>query len=395
MAVRELVTTRRWWGGLVTRMRRVAMVSPYDIDVPGGVQAHVRHLADHLRAAGDEVTVIAPGRRSRSGVMTVGRSVGIPFNDSVAPVALDPRAVRRVRATLVDLRPDLVHVHEPAVPVVSLAAATWGRAATVATFHAWADSGLAYRALRPVLGRALRDLDARIAVSEAAAAFHGRALGLSPGRFQVVPNGVDVARFAAARPFPSVVQPNLVFVGRLEPRKGLEDLVRAFVLLKTDHPDLRLYVVGDGPERDRCQALLPTRLRSDVVFLGRVDNDEVPRVMASASVFVSPARGGESFGIVLAEAMAAGAPLVASDLPGYRSVATDGVNARLVPPRDPAALAAAVTALLANPAMAAALAAQARHDVERFDWPAVADRVRAIHDLALRRRGAEPTRRSG
>ncbi len=374
----------------MTRMRRVAMVSPYDIDVPGGVQAHVRHLADHLRDAGDEVTVVAPGRRSRSGITTVGRSVGIPFNDSVAPVTLDPLAARRVRAALADLRPDVVHVHEPAVPVVSLAAATWGRAATVATFHAWADSGRAYRSLRPVLGRALRGLDARIAVSEAAASFHAGALGLPSGRFQVVPNGVDVARFAAAKPFPSVVRPNLVFVGRLEPRKGLEDLVRAFVLLKTDHPDLRLYVVGDGPERDRCQALLPTRLRSDVVFLGRVDNDEVPRVLASASVFVSPARGGESFGIVLAEAMAAGAPLVASDLPGYRSVATDGVNARLVPPRDPAALAGAVAALLTNPATATALAAQARRDVERFDWPVVADRVRAIHDQVLRDRGAGP-----
>lgn len=379
----------------MTRIRRVAMVSPYDIDVPGGVQGHVRHLADHLRAAGDEVTVVAPGRRSRSGIEAVGRSIGIPFNDSVAPITLDPLAVRRVRAALADLRPDVVHVHEPAVPIVSLAAATWGRAATVATFHAWSDTARAYRTLRPVLGRALRGLDARIAVSSAAAAFHGRALGLAPGRFQVIPNGVDVARFADARPFPSVARPNLVFVGRLEPRKGLQDLVRAFVLLKADHPDLRLYVVGDGPERDRCQALLPTRLRSDVVFLGRVDDDEVPRVLASASVFVSPARGGESFGIVLAEAMAAGAPLVASDLPGYRSVATDGVNARLVPPRDPGALAKAIGLMLANPAMAAALADQARHDVERLDWPVVAARVRAVHDRVLQDRTQGPSGGAG
>lgn len=366
--------------------RRVALVSPYDIDEPGGVQGHVRQLAEALRAVGDDVTVVAPGRRSRGPIRVVGGSVGVPFNDSVAPIALDPRAARRVRRLLADLDPDVVHVHEPAVPMVSLAAATWGRAPTVATFHAWSEAGRTYRALGPALARALRGLDGRIAVSPAAATYHARALGLPEGAFEVVPNGIDVARFASARPFSSVTEPALVFVGRLEPRKGLEDLVRAFVLLKATHPLLRLYVVGDGPERDRCQSLLPARLRSDVVFLGRVHNDEVPRMLAAATVFASPARGGESFGIVLAEAMAAGAPLVATDLPGHRSVATDGVDARLVPVRDPAALADAIGALLTNPATARALADQARVHVDRFDWSTVARSVRAVHDRAVARR---------
>lgn len=365
------------------RPRRIALVSPYDVDVPGGVQSHVRHLAEALGDAGDDVTIVAPGTRSRGAIAAVGRSVGIPFNASVAPISLDPRAARRVRRLLDDLDPDVVHVHEPAVPVVSLAAASWGRAPTVATFHAWSDTARAYRGAGVVLRRLVAGLDARIAVSHAAAAYHAEALRIPVGRFAVIPNGVEVGRFAAARPFPSMVRPNLVFVGRLEPRKGLEDLVRAFVLLKVDHPDLRLYVVGDGPERDRCQELLPLRLRSDVVFLGRVDDDEVPRVFASASLFVAPARGGESFGIVLAEAMAAGAPVVASDLPGYRSVATDDVNARLVPPADPSALAGALAGLLANPARARALADQAASDVRQFDWPAVTARIRAVHDRVL------------
>ncbi len=367
--------------------RRVALVSPYDVDVPGGVQGHVLQLAEHLRTMGDAVTVLAPARRSRGPIRAVGRSVGIPFNDSVAPIAVDPRAARRTRRLLDDLAPDVVHVHEPAVPMVSLAAATWGGAATVATFHAWSAGGRVYRAAGPVLARWLRGLDARIAVSDAAAAFHAGALGLPGSAFDTIPNGIDVARFADADPMPSVTAPSLVFVGRLEPRKGLEDLVRAMVLLKATHPDLRLYVVGDGPERERCRALLPTRLRSDVVFLGRVDDHEVPRLLAAATVFVSPARGGESFGIVVAEAMAAGATVVATDLPGHRSVATDGVDARLVPPRDPAALAEAIAALLANPATARALAQQARRRVDALDWSTVAADVRAVHDRAVAHHG--------
>lgn len=362
---------------------RVAMVSPYDVDVPGGVQSHVLQLAHHLRAGGDEVTVVGPGDRSRGQIRVVGGSVGVPFNDSVAPVALDPRAAVRVRRVLRELRPDVVHVHEPVVPMVSLAATTGRIAPTVGTFHAWSEQGRLYRNIGPLARRAVRRLADRIAVSSAAAEFHATALGLSEGGFRVIPNGVEVERFRGAAPFSSMTDPSLLFVGRLEPRKGLSDLVRAFVLLKTDHPDLRLYVVGDGPERDRCQDLLPTRLRSDVVFLGRVDNEELPRIYASATVYVSPARGGESFGIVLAEAMSAGTPVVASDLPGYRSVATDGVNSRLVVPGDPRALATAVGGLLANPATASALADQAATDVEEFDWVRVAARVRAVYLQAL------------
>nr|WP_274388216.1 glycosyltransferase family 4 protein [Salsipaludibacter albus] len=360
------------------------MVSPYDLDVPGGVQSHVLQLARHLRAEGDDVTVIGPADRSRGRLKAVGGSIAIPFNASVAPVALDPRVVRRVRRTLHELQPDVVHVHEPVVPLVSLAAAVAPVAPTVATFHAWSDQARLYGLVGPVARRALRRLSARIAVSSAAAGFHAGALGIPEGSFRIIPNGVEVGRFRGAAPFPSMTTPNLLFVGRLEPRKGLADLVRAFVLCKTDHPDLRLYVVGDGAERDRCQAMLPTRLRSDVVFLGRVDNDELPRVYASATVYVSPARGGESFGIVLAEAMAAGAPVVATSLPGYRSVASDGVNARLVPPGDHRALATAVAGLLDAPATAAALAEQASRDVERFDWGRVAADVRAVHRDVLR-----------
>ena len=363
---------------------RVAIVSPYDIDVPGGVQSHVVQLADELRRGGDDVHVVAPGRRSRGTITAVGASVRIPFNDSVAPLALAPTVARRVRRVLADLEPDVVHVHEPVVPMVSLAAATAGVAPTVGTFHAWSDRDVLYRAVRPLSRRVVAGLQGRIAVSGAAAEYHAGALGVPASSFRVIPNGVDVARFAAGRPYESLAAtPALLFVGRLEPRKGLADLVVAFVRLKEQHPDVRLYVVGEGPEREAAQAGLPVRLRSDVVFLGRVEQAELPRLYRSADVYVSPALGGESFGIVLAEAMAAGATVVASDIPGYRSVVVDGRNGVLVPPGDPASLARELGALLDNPARRAALAEQARRDVAELDWPVVAARVRAVYVEAM------------
>jgi phosphatidyl-myo-inositol alpha-mannosyltransferase len=358
---------------------RVALVSPYALDVPGGVQAHVTSLAGALRGQEHDVTLVGPGAGSH---VHVGRAVRVPFNGSVAPIAASPTAARATRRALAELRPDVVHVHEPLVPAVGIAAATAGSAPTVGTFHAWSDTDRLYRAGRPIARRIVGRLDARLAVSDAAAAYHCCALGLPPSGFRIVPNGVDVARFADAPPFPELRDPDrpaLLFVGRLERRKGLEPLVRAFTRLKTDRPELRLVVVGDGPERDRCQALLPERLRADVSFLGRVDHDDLPRLYASADLYVSPALGGESFGIVLLEAMAAGVPLVASDIPGYRSVARDGAQGRLVPPGDVPALATAIGALLDNPALRAAMATEGRRTVDDYDWAVVARRAVAVY----------------
>lgn len=358
---------------------RVALVSPYDLAVPGGVQSHVAHLATALRARGDEVVVLGPGSDDAP---PLGRSLRVPFNGSVAPVVPSPRALRRLRGQVTDAGPDVVHVHEPVVPWAGLAALRADCAPVVGTFHAWSDSTRAYRLARPYARRILAGLAAPLAVSEAAAGYHAAALGVPASRFQVVPNGVDVARFVDADPLPEIADADhaaLLFVGRLEPRKGLEPLIRAFTLLKTRRPDLRLYVVGDGPERDRCQQLLPARLRADVVFLGRVGDAELPRFFASCDLYVSPALGGESFGIVLLEAMAAGRPLVASDLPGYRSVARDGQQGRLVPPGEPRALADAIDTLLDNPSLRRAMAAEGRRTAAGYDWPVVAERIRGVY----------------
>lgn len=360
---------------------KVALVSPYDLSVPGGVQSHVGHLAARLRDLGDEVVVLGPG--GGAGEEDLGRSVAMRFNGSVAPIALTPAAVRRTRTRLRDIAADVVHVHEPLVPLVGPAATSAGAGAVVATFHAWSSTARAYRAARPVGRRVVRHLDALVAVSPAAAGYHAAALGLPEHRFRIVPNGVDVARFARAEPHPELhdpERPTLLFVGRLEPRKGLEPLVRSFTELKTRRPELRLLVVGDGPEGTRCRALLPPGLRDDVVFLGRVSGDELAACYAAADVYVSPALGGESFGIVLLEAMAAGTPVVASDIPGYRTVVRDGEQGRLVAPGDPSALADAIDGLLDNPSLRRSLAAEGRRVAADHDWAVVAGRLRAVYD---------------
>jgi phosphatidyl-myo-inositol alpha-mannosyltransferase len=357
---------------------RITLVSPYDLTVPGGVQSHVEHLAVALRRLGDEVTVLGPGPRPQG----LGDSVQVPFNDSVAPITLSPRAVARTRRALADSRPDVVHVHEPMVPWVGLAAATARVAPVVGTFHAWSDRDRAYRLARPLARRVASRLDAAVAVSDAAAAYHAGALGWPVGWWKVVPNGVDVARFSGAEPLPEVAgsdEPTLLFVGRLERRKGLETLLRAFTRLKADRPDLRLHVVGEGPELQRCRALLSAPLRAEVEFHGRVPAEDVARWFASCDLYVSPALGGESFGIVLLEAMAAGRAVVASDLPGYRSVATDGVHGCLVPPGDVAALADAIGALLDHPARRAAMGREGRAHADAYDWGRIAERLRTLY----------------
>lgn len=363
---------------------KVALVCPYDMGRPGGVQSHVSQLARHLRRAGDTVLVVAPGRiGSDGGLATVGRAVGVPFNDSVAPVALTPAAAARTLGALRAFGPDVVHVHEPAVPAVSLAATLRGPRPVVATFHAWSDRDRLYRLARPLIRPTLRRLAARIAVSPAALDYHSRALGLPAGSLTLVPNGVEVEAFATAEPDPGLRDgPTLLFVGRLERRKGLAHLCRAYAGLRARHPDLRLVVVGDGPERAPCERALPAGVAEGVTFLGRVEQGDLPGMYACADVVVAPSLGGESFGVVLLEAMAARRPVVASDIPGYRTVLRDGVEGRLVPPGDVDALEQALDALLGNPALREAMAAEAAASVAAYDWGELAGRVREIYGTA-------------
>ena len=370
---------------------RVALVTPYDWSAHGGVRAHVAQLAVSLGAR-HTVHILAPASRTLGDdpvdarVIVVGRARAVPFNDSVARVALSPLAGGRALRVLRELDCDVVHVHEPGVPSLALAVAQRAAPPLVGTFHAWSDRDRLYRSVWPYGRSVAQRLHTRIAVSPAAQRYHAGALHLPPEAFEVVPNGVEVAAFADAEPLPEFVDPQrplLLFVGRLEPRKGLDILLAAFLHLRRTRPELRLVVIGDGPERARCEALLPLAVRPDVLFLGAVDEADKPRFHASADLFAAPNLGGESFGIVLLEAMAAGLPVIASDIPGFRSVARAGVDARLVAPGDSAALARGLLDVLDHPAEAAALAAAGRATAARHDWSVISRHVEDIYRSAV------------
>lgn len=367
---------------------RVTLVCPYDWSAYGGVRGHVAALADAL---GDrhEVTVLAPASAAVDDprVAVLGRPVGVPFNGSVAPVALSPLAAVRTRAAVAGSRPDVVHVHEPLAPLVGTATSATATSATgapvVGTFHAWAPTRRTLRAVAPVARRLVRRLAARIAVSNAAADHAAEGLGLRGSSFEVIPNGVDVARFATAQPLPDLADPDrplVLFVGRFEPRKGPDVAIRAYLRLRAEVPAARLCLVGDGPERAACERMVPPGVRPDVIFTGRVHDTLLPRYHASADVFVSPATSGESFGMVLLEAMATGTPVVASDLPGHRAVVTDGRQGRLVPVGDATALAERLVTLLGAPRLRAAQALEGRRTAAQHDWSIVAERVERVYE---------------
>ncbi len=371
---------------------RIAQVCPYDWTRPGGVQSHVAHLATHLSTR-HEVLVLAPHRRGAPPAVhaprvdDLGRPLRVPYNRSVAPVAVTPTAGLRVLRRLARFKPDITHVHEPLSPVVSAAAAALGRRPLVATFHSWSDRDRLYRLAAP-FGRFVCDrLDARIAVSPAAQVYAAEALGVPIGRFRVIANGVDTAAHARAAPLPALRDPDrplLLFVGRLEPRKGLDVLVRAFLRVRAALPAVRLCVVGEGAERTRCQQMIPSSIRHDALFVGHVDEAEKPRYFASADLFVAPNVGGESFGIVLLEAMASGLPVVASDIPGFRTVMRDGRQGRFVPPKDTSALADTVLTLLSNDRLRAAMSREGRRHAAEYDWTRIAAPLDALYAAVCR-----------
>ena len=354
---------------------------PYAWDRFGGVQSHVRALARALGKRDHDVHVLAPAAsadlvgRDHDGASIVGRAVGIPANGSVAPVAFGPLAGAGVRRALKGFAPDVIHVHEPLVPSLSLLA-LWGASAPlVGTFHAAAETSAGYRIARPVLDRAARRLRVRTAVSAAAAKLAGKYF---PGEYLMTPNGVDVARFAGAEPFAWGGERTVLFFGRIEARKGLDVLLRAVVGLKDLAP--RLVVAGSGPEEERARARA-VELGVEALFLGPVAEEDVARVYRSAAVYCAPGLRGESFGIVLVEAMAAGTPVVCSALEGFRAVVGDG--AVLVPADDPGALAAALRLLLTDPSSAADLRSKGTAVAARFDWGRLVPGVEAVYRRAV------------
>lgn len=375
---------------------RVGLVTPYSWTVPGGVNHHIEHLAVELEARGHEPWIIAPvgvlsptrravdSRRQQAAerFIPMGTAVPLPSNGSRAYISVNPRVLLRMDRAVRYGRFDVLHVHEPGAPWVSLAAVFLATSPVVATFHAALESSFGYEH-SSWLGRVGMDrIDVRIAVSEAARAFPAR---MFPGDYRIIPNGVTVEKYAPAVGA-AKVEGRVFFIGRAEKRKGVGVLLHAFARLRRRLPHATLVIAG----ATRGQALEASRLGygppldlEGVEALGWVDDDEKVAQLARAEVVCAPSLAAESFGIVLAEAMAAGVPVVASDLPGYRSVLRDGEAGRLVPPGEPALLADALYDLLLDEDERRRLAAAGLAVAERLSWSRVTDEILAAYEDAL------------
>ncbi len=359
---------------------------PYSLDVPGGVQNHVLELAEALLGMGIEVSVLAPGDDASSlpaYVVAAGRAVPVPYNGSVARLSFGPPSVARVRRWSATGRFDVLHVHEPTAPSLSLLALASAEVPVVATFHSAMESGSrAMAVVRGVLRPALERISGQVAVSEHARATMHRHVG---GSAVVIPNGLWVDRFAGAAADPrwASADGTLLFLGRLdEPRKGLPVLLDALPRILAARPGVRLLVAGAGDPAE-VRNRLPRAVAAAVEVLGRVDDAQRHVLLASADVYVAPHTGGESFGIVLAEAMAAGAAVLASDLPAFRAVLDGGPAGDLgvtFPTGNAGRLADAALAMLADEDARRARVVLATHAVRRYDWSVVAPRVLRVYD---------------
>jgi phosphatidylinositol alpha-mannosyltransferase len=373
---------------------RIALVCPYSWTLPGGVTRHVEDLSRALIARGHEVRILAPldpddritravhRRRPQTvdvpdHLIPLGRTVALPANGAVSNLAFAPGALVKMRAALRAGRFDVVHVHEPIAPAIGWDACNFEGAPVVGTFHVY-SSKWAPNAFATVIGarRIFNKLNARIAVSEAAAWTGERYFG---GSYEVIPNGVDTA--AALRgPKPGADHLRILFVGREEERKGLPVLLSAFAGLR-EHVPARLAIAGARP--DAVRPLLPLDEDHGIDLLGRIDDGELWRRLHQADVLCAPSLGGESFGMVLIEAFAAGTPVVASDIAGYRQVVTDGRDGVLVPHGRPLELAEALRALWLDPARRAAMAAAARARAGDFAWPRIAARTEETYERVV------------
>ena len=370
---------------------KIGLVTPYIYPLPGGVNDHVGHLYEGLRARGHDVRIITAShglqRSSEGDVIRIGKGFSVPANGSVGTLTFSPRYFQKVHEVLDRERFDLLHFHEPFVPFLSLVTLQGSRSVNVATFHAYAGFAPGYQTVARALRPAARNLHGRIAVSAAARHFADRYL---PGDYRVIPNGVDVDRFARAVPLARWQDgtANILFVGRLEERKGLLHLLKAFRAVRRAGVEARLLVVGTGPQEREARRYVATRHLHGVAFLGRVSDTEKIQLFRTADVFCSPATGRESFGVVLLEAMAAGAAIICSDIHGYKGVVRRNEQALLVPPGEVQPLADALVRLLADPDLRARMGAAGRERAVDFSWDRIGARVEAYYGFVIRRLAA-------
>ncbi|MER5490829.1 glycosyltransferase family 4 protein [Streptomyces sp. LE64] len=359
---------------------RIGIVCPYSWDVPGGVQFHIRDLAEHLIGLGHQVSVLAPADDDTPlppYVVSAGRAVPVPYNGSVARLNFGFLSAARVRRWLHEGTFDVIHIHEPASPSLGLLTCWAAQGPIVATFHTSNPRSRAMIAAYAILQAALEKISARIAVSEYARRTLVEHLG---GDAVVIPNGVDVDFFARAEPRPEWQGDTLGFIGRIdEPRKGLPVLMRALPRIFAERPDARLLIAGRG-DTEEALAPLPAEFRSRVEFLGMVSDEEKARLLRSVDLYVAPNTGGESFGIILVEAMSAGAPVLASDLDAFAQVLDHGSAGELFANEDAEALADAAVRLLGDPDRRTELREHGSKHVRQFDWSTVGADILSVYE---------------
>ncbi|MBI4788143.1 MAG: glycosyltransferase family 4 protein [Chloroflexi bacterium] len=362
---------------------KIALVTPYDYPYPGGVNEHVTALDREFRALGHDTRIIAASTTNEDvlgdHVIKVSNAISpMPFSGSTARITLSPQVYRRVKKILKTEKFDVVHVHEPGVPMLSLVVLRHSHALNVGTFHAFRETNALYEVAAPLVKRVFNRLDGRIFVSEAVRDYITQYF---PGDYTIIPNGINCERFSAPDIKPierfNDGRPNILFVGRLDKRKGFRHLLRAYPYIKLVIPNARLIVVGAFGDKEKAPFLRYARTHKlrGVHFVGYVSPAELPRYYRTATVFCAPNTGFESFGIILLEAMAAGVPIVASDIAGFRTVIQDCAEGTLVPPGNEQAIARALVHLLRDPARRAEMTLCGKRKALEYDWSIIAKRV--------------------
>lgn len=374
---------------------KIALVCAYDYAHPGGVAVHVAHLYKELKEIGHDVRIITAFSGDtgtplfNKDIIKIGKPVPVPSGGSIARVTLSPFLISPVQALLRRENFDIIHIHEPLASALTISALHTSNSINVGTFHACHNHPLGYWLIRPFAKRCFKKLHGKIAVSTAARDFIGKNF---PGDYAIIPNGIDYEHFST--PLPSIKELqdgklNILFVGRPEKRKGLKYLLSAYKIVKQELPQTRLIVIG--PAMRKYEMIARKDKLEDVAFIGLVPNENLPPYYQTADVFCSPATGGESFGIVLLEAMAASKPIVACRIRGYTNVMSDGIQGLMVPPKNEVALAKALIQLLKDKDLRLAMGARGKLKAEECSWPNVASKVNEYYKSLLNATQSQPT----
>ncbi len=368
---------------MLNRSLKIGIVCPYSWDTPGGVQNHIRDLAEFLIASGHDVSVLAPAIDESNlpeYVVNAGKPISIPYNGAVARVLFGPVAFARVRQWISQGDFDLLHLHEPAIPSISLLACWAADGPMVGTFHAAAKRQKIIFAIGPILEPAIEKLSARIAVSEAARLTLTDHLDTDA---VIIPNGIYANRYTDGKIIEKWSGNTIGFIGRFEePRKGLSVLVDALPVISRFAPDVKIFVAGPGDPAEVIEGIDP-QLRQCFEFLGKITEDEKADFMSSVAVYVAPNTGGESFGIILAEALAGGACVVASDIPAFDDLLGHGEFGALFESESSTELAKVVIDLLRDETKRKELSARGKERAKMFDWTVVAQQIYSVYEMSI------------